>query len=666
MDGSDALQPVGELDRAQVIGGYGLISVLGEGGCGVVYLARELGSDRLVALKVAKPDAPLAPLLFRKELKNACKLAHPHIVRVLAGGQTESGQAFLAMQLMENGTLCEALELGQFGDRRAILGLVLKLSRALEHAHRYFVLHCDLKSENILFDADGEPHLADFGLAQLTDDSDSRQPQTSGGTRGWMSPEQARNRLLPPGTEPLPLTAASDVFSLGVLLHQLLRGELPFGDGEDYEQRVQFEPAPSPVRNRRWPAELDWELTVICQGAMAKEPARRYRSAAELADDLERALNGLPIAAERSLPTRRLAKWVRRHQLLALAGVLLALFLLYLPVVPFLVLEQSRSVLIEQNSNAALYQAGAVMNELRALGDRLQRIAEDPEVPRLVEHPDLATVPPALTRHAGRYFENLIVYSADGVLHARMPKADNIPPGFDFRFRDYYQGAMRLGHEGLRQVYVARSLRSKISGQMEMELALPLFGTSGEFIGFLAGSRQLSSTFGAVQMNCAGGGNCMTELLGPRDRDVADVPVPSTISVAAAPGLASGAEITWDLTLGKKICAQLGCTPAPRDQFQTRTGIRPLVADYVDPVSHIASIGAFAPVGRTGLVVVVATPRSAVRELTDRMLRKARAYLGAPMLVGVFLFGALLASLRLYRPKAAGSRWNPGRPGLSA
>jgi hypothetical protein len=501
----------------------------------------------------------------------------------------------------------------------------------------------------------------------LTDDSDSRQPQTSGGTRGWMSPEQARNSLLPQGTEPLPLTAASDVFSLGILLHRLLRGELPFGEGPDFEQRVQFEPAPPPVPNRRWPAELDWELTTICQGAMAKEPAHRYRSAAELADDLERALNGLPIAAERSLPIRRLAKWVRRHQLLALAGVLLALFLLYLPVVPFLVLEQSRSVLIEQNSNAALYQAGAVMNELRALGERLQRISEESDVQQLVEHRDLTVVPPVLARHAGRYFfENLVVFSAHGDLQARLPKAENIPPAFDFRFRDYCQGALRLGHEGLRQVYVARSLRSKISGQMEMELAVPMFGTSGEFIGFLAGSRQLSSTFGAVQMNCAGGGNCMTELLGPRDRDVADVPVPSTISVAAAPGLAPGTEITWDLALGKKICAQLGCAPAPRDQFQARMGIRPLVADYVDPVSHIASIGAFAPVGRTGLVVVVATPRSAVRELTDRMLRKARAYLGAPMLLGVLLLGALLASLRLYRPKAAGSRWNPGRPGLSA
>ncbi len=663
MDGSDALPPVVEPDRARVIGGYRLLSLLGEGGCGVVYLACEVGSERLVALKVARPDAPLAQALFLKELKNACKLVHPNIVGVLAGAQTESGQAFLAMELMENGTLSEAVEAGQFRERRAILTLVLKLARALEHAHRYFVLHCDLKPENILFDAEGEPHLADFGLAQLSGDSDGGQPVTFGGTRGWMSPEQARHKLSP--AEPGALTAASDVFSLGIVLHWLLSGKLPFDNGHDFEQRVQFETAPPPIPNRRWAADLDWELTVICQGAMAKDPAKRYRSAAELADDLERALHGLPISAERGLPARRLAKWVRRHQLLALAGVLLGLFLLYLPVVPFLVLEQSRSVLIEQSSNAALYQAGAVMNELRALGERMQRIAADEDVQRLVERPELAPVPVMLSRHVGRGFENLVVYSADGVMRGRLRKSENLPPGFSFAFRDYFQGAMRLGREGVRQVYVARSVRSKSSHQMAMDLALPLFGKTGEFVGFLSGSQQLSSTFGAVQMNCAGGGNCMTELLGPCDRDMPDVPVPTTIRVLAAPGLEPGAEIAWDLSLGRTICARLGCTPAPRDQFQARVGIRPLVADYVDPVSHIASIGAFAPVGGTGLVVVVATPHSAVRELTDRMLRKSRAYLGAPILVGVALLGALLASLRVYRPKPGGPRCDPGRPGFS-
>lgn len=657
MDGSDEL--LVEPTLARVIAGYRLLSVLGEGGCGVVYLARELGSERLVALKIAKPDAPLAELLFRNEIKNACKLTHPNIVGVLAGSQTESGQAFLVMELMENGTLSEAVAIGRFRERRAILELVLKLARALEHAHRYFVLHCDLKPENILFDANDEPHLADFGLAQLTNDAELSQPVSFGGTRGWMSPEQARNKLA--RVEPGTLTTASDVFSLGIVLYWLLRGELPFGNGVSFEERVQFEPAPSPVPHRRWAADLDWELAVICQGAMAKDPGDRYRSAAELADDLERACNGLPISAERGLPARRLAKWVRRHKLLALVGVLLGLFVLYLPVVPFLVLEQSRSVLIEQSSNAAVYQAGAVMNELRAFAERLQRIAADGHIQQLVEHPELVTVPVAIPRHVGSGFENLVVFSTDGVLLGRMRKSENLPLGFSYAFRDYFEGAMRLGREGRHQVYVARALRSKSSGQMALDLSLPLFGKTGEFVGFLSGSRELSSTFGAVQMNCAGGGNCMTALLGPRDRDLAGVPMPSNLSVVAAPGLAPGAEVAWDLTLGKTICARLGCTPAPRDQFQARSGVRPVVADYIDPISHIASIGAFAPVGGTGLVVVVSTPRSAVRELTDRMLQKARSYLGTPTLLGVVLLGALLASLRLYRPRSAEPAWRQRR-----
>jgi hypothetical protein len=318
-----------------------------------------------------------------------------------------------------------------------------------------------------------------------------------------------------------------------------------------------------------------------------------------------------------------------------------------------LALEQSRTVLVEQNSNAALYQAGAVMNELRAFADHLRRIADEEDVQQLVEYGDLRTVPKALARNAAGDIENLIVFSADGTLQARWPKTEKVLPTLGFAFRDYLQGATRLGREGLHQVYVARSVRSKYTGQMELELSLPLFGKKGEFIGIFAGAMRLRSTFGAVQMNCAGGGNCMTGLLGPRDRDSADAPLPSAISVVAAPGLESGSEITWDLALGRTICAQLGCLPAPRDQFQARTSIRPIVADYVDPISHIPSIGAFAPVGGTGLVVVVATPRSAVRELTDRMLGKARSYLGVPVLFGFMLFGGLLASLHLSRPKAS-------------
>jgi serine/threonine-protein kinase len=434
---------------------------------------------------------------------------------------------------------------------------------------------------------------------------------------------------------------------------------LPFGRDADFERRVQLEAAPSLVPRRRWLLDLDWELSVICERAMEKDPARRYRSAAELADDLERADKGLPICAERAMPRRRLAKWVRRHKLLSLAGLLLGFLLLYLPLVPVLVLEQSRSVLIEQNSNAALYQAGAVMNELRAFADDLSRMAEQDEVRSLIQHRDLFDVPIALSSHAAADIENFIVFSSDGILRARWPKAENIAPTFDFSFRDYLRGALRMGREGVHQVYVARAVRSKISNQMVLELTLPMFDAKGGFIGIFGGSRRVRSTFGAVQMNCAGAGDCMTGLLGPRDRDSAEAPLPSAISVAAAPGLKPGSEITWDLALGRRICAELGCTPAPRDQFRARPNIRPFVADYVDPISHIPSLGAFAPVGRTGLVVVVATPHSAVRQLTDRMLGKARSYLGVPVLLGVLLFGCLLGSLHLLRPKSSAA--NPAR-----
>lgn len=148
-------------------------------------------------------------------------------------------------------------------------------------------------------------------------------------------------------------------------------------------------------------------------------------------------------------------------------------------------------------------------------------------------------------------------------------------------------------------------------------------------------------------MNCTGNGRCMTGLLAARDRDEPGAPLSRAIIFIAAPELRTGQEAALEPALSRKICDRIGCTPQPRDQFLARPNVRPLVEDFLDPVTGRTLLGAFAPVGGTGLVVVVTTPTSAVRELTDRMLENARSYLGVPLLLGLMLFGALLASLRL-------------------
>jgi hypothetical protein len=323
------------------------------------------------------------------------------------------------------------------------------------------------------------------------------------------------------------------------------------------------------------------------------------------------------------------------------------LLLLYLPLVPFLVVGQSRAVLVEQNTNAALHQAGAVMNELRNFSERLIDMAEQPEVQKLVQNSGHYTVSPELGRFVTREIENVLLISTDGYGRARWPELRVTPPTRNFLFRDYFIGAAGLAREGRRELYVPRVIRSRTTGLLELELVTPMFDASGKWIGVAAGARPASSTFGAVQMNCAGTGACLTGLLAARDRDEPDAPQPQAIIFIAAPELRMGQEVALDTALSRKVCERIGCTPAPRAQFAARPNVRPLVENFTDPISGRALLGAFAPVGGTGLVVLVATPISAERELTDRMLHKARAYLGVPLLVGAALFAALLASLRL-------------------
>jgi serine/threonine-protein kinase len=639
---------------SRVVGNYRLLGEIGEGGSSIVHLAERTDRGDLFALKLARPQAQHACLAFRNELNNARRLqgSSAGVVGVVDHGRSERGEEFLVLQLMEGGNLLDSVAAGKYGHRRDALALVGRLASMVASAHARAVLHCDLKPDNILFDAKGEPHLADFGVAQQLAGPGTSKAIALGGTRGWMSPEQARGLSMnsePPseGSSVTPLTVASDVFSLGVILHWLLTREQPFGAGPDYEQRVQYEEPPPCVPRRRLARELEGECASICRRALQKDPALRYQTAAQLAEDVSRALAGLPLQSESSRLLRRLALWVSRHKLLALAGLELCLLLLYLPFVPFLVLGQSRAVLAEQNANAALHQAGAVMNELRDRSERLMKMAEQPEIQELVHHSDRYGPTPELGRFATSDIENLLVFSTDGIVRARWPALRGTPRTDDFSFRDYFKGAARLAHEGRRELYVPRVIRSQTTGLLDLSLATPVFDAKGEWIGVAAGAHPARSTFGAVQMNCAGGGACLTGLLASRDRDDADAPQPLGISFVAAPELRTGQEAALDTALSRKICERIGCTPAPRAQFTARANVQPLVENFIDPVSGRALLGAFAPVGGTGLVVVVATPTSAVRELTDRMLENARAYLGVPLLVGVALFAGLLASLRL-------------------
>jgi serine/threonine-protein kinase len=259
---------------------------------------------------------------FRREAGAAGRLDHPHIVPVYDVGDYR-GQQYFSMKLLEGGSLSQ--HLARFrGDARAAVRLVATVAQAVHYAHQHGILHRDLKPANILLDADGRPHVSDFGLAKRVEGGgDLTQSGAIVGTPGYMAPEQAAGQK--------DLSTAADVYSLGAILYELLTGRPPFRAATRLETILQVLER-DPPRPRLLNAAVDRDLETVCLKCLDKAPARRYNSAAALAEDLERWLRDEPIQARRSSARERLVKWARRRpaaaalvavSVLALAGLLL-------------------------------------------------------------------------------------------------------------------------------------------------------------------------------------------------------------------------------------------------------------------------------------------------------------------------------------------------------
>lgn len=303
--------------RIPYFGDFVLFDEIGRGGMGVVYSAQQTKLDRPVALKVlhsefASGDAGMHRL--RIEAEAAAKLDHPNIVPIYEFGEHE-GHPYLAMQLVEGESLAERIKrLGpNLGAINAATFLV-KIAHAVHHAHQRGVLHRDLKPGNILLDETGEPHLIDFGLAKcLEQDSGMTQTGAFLGTPAYASPEQAAGQNKS-------ITTASDVYSLGAVLYALLTGQPPFAGASPAEtiERVRNSSPRRPCAAR---PEVPGDLEVICLKCLEKEPARRYLSALELAEDLERFLAGKPILARPVALSERFRMWAKRHPVHAALAV---------------------------------------------------------------------------------------------------------------------------------------------------------------------------------------------------------------------------------------------------------------------------------------------------------------------------------------------------------
>jgi serine/threonine-protein kinase len=313
--------PWAEEFRPSELGPYDVLEQIARGGMGVVYKARDAALNRLVAIKLlpAGMDAdPEAMTRFCVEAEACARLRHPNVVQVLQLGE-HRGRLFFVMEYLEGGTLARRLRNGTMPPREAA-ALIATLARAVHHGHERKVIHRDLKPANVLFAADGTPKVADFGLAKLLDDTGALHTVTGVvlGTPAYMAPEQAEGHGQNVGP-------AADIWGLGILLYECLTGKHPFKTGSRVETLARVQAADVDRPSLHCPG-LHPDLEAICLHSLQKEPKRRYLSAAKLADDLERWLDGRPTEARPLTHLQRLGRTLRRHKKrLALATVLLGL-----------------------------------------------------------------------------------------------------------------------------------------------------------------------------------------------------------------------------------------------------------------------------------------------------------------------------------------------------
>jgi WD40 repeat protein/tRNA A-37 threonylcarbamoyl transferase component Bud32 len=333
------------LPAPKQLGNYDILAEVGRGGMGVVYKARHRGLHRLAALKMVLAGefaSPAQEVRFRLEAELAARVHHPNIVEVYEIGSYE-GRPYLALEWVEGGSLADRLN-GKPWPPAEAAALIETLALAIHVAHSEGIVHRDLKPANILlqeaeggsnadkgapsrsgFTADSAsrllPKITDFGLARPTEGGKTlTQSGFLVGTPGYMAPEQAvgsdRRALVGPAT---------DIFALGVILYQLLTGQMPF-QGDSTLEVLRAVTSDEPVWPRRLQSRLPRDLEAITLHCLEKDPARRYPTAADLAADLRRWLAHEPIRARRVSAAERFGRWCKRNP--AVAGLLAAVFLL--------------------------------------------------------------------------------------------------------------------------------------------------------------------------------------------------------------------------------------------------------------------------------------------------------------------------------------------------
>jgi serine/threonine-protein kinase len=295
----------------QHIGAFRLLRTLGSGGMAAVFLGERFGVDfkQHVAIKLLRRGlySELEQRLFQRERQVLASLDHPNIARLVDGGVTEAGIPYLVMEHVDGVPITQYADAHAL-DVRARLVLFLAVCRTVEAAHRSLIVHRDIKPSNILVEAEGTIKLLDFGIAKLLDEDDA------GATVGVYTPEYAAPEQISGGA----ITTATDVYGLGVLLHELLLGLRPLGNPTRRPSSRSAEAPADHVARAFDPAQLRkqlrGDLDNILLKALDAEPKRRYASAGALADDIERHLEHRPVIAHPPSRLYRTLKFVQRHR----------------------------------------------------------------------------------------------------------------------------------------------------------------------------------------------------------------------------------------------------------------------------------------------------------------------------------------------------------------
>jgi tetratricopeptide (TPR) repeat protein len=404
------------------IAGHEILEELGHGGMGVVYKAVQKGLNRIVALKVSRNAHHAGAeerTRFRAEAEAVARLHHANIVQIYEIGEHQ-GLPFFSLEFCPGGSLAETLERSDSTLSGAeAAGLIETLARALHVAHVGQVIHRDLKPANILFDGNGIPRITDFGLAKRLDVAHQTQNGAVLGTPCYMAPEQARGEVGRIGP-------ATDVFALSAILYEVLTGRPPFKGDNAIDTLLQVR-NDDPVPPRRLQPKVPLDLQTICLKGLQKDPARRYATAEEMADDLRRFLNREPIRARQISSLTRAIKWARRNPWIAgataaclaavTAGVgFLVVALLYTRTAADLAEAKTRNL---ERENTELIRQREIDDSIRDRWDRGKEAEVAGDLAR--DHKEVVTAAEHY-RKAATHYDQLLLLLRDRPGHELLPQ----------------------------------------------------------------------------------------------------------------------------------------------------------------------------------------------------------------------------------------------------